>query len=46
MNKYFHILWVLLVIKHLLDETESNVQFIASGQSSIGLSFASPNIIL
>ena len=32
--------------KHLLDETESNIQFIASGQGNIGLSKAEPNIIL
>ena len=32
--------------KHLLDETESNIQFIASGQSNIGRSEAEPNIIL
>ena len=32
--------------KHLLDETESNIQFIASGQGNIGRSEAEPNIIL
>ena len=32
--------------KHLLDETESNIQFIASGQGNIGQSEAEPNIIL
>ena len=32
--------------KHLLDETESNMQFIASGQGNIGRSEAEPNIIL
>ena len=31
--------------KHLLDETESNIQFIASGQGNIGRSEAEPNII-
>ena len=31
---------------HLLDETESNIQFIASGQGNIGRSEAEPNIIL
>ena len=35
-----------MVIKHLLDETESNIQFIASGQGNIGRSEAEPNIIL
>ena len=33
-------------IKHLLDETESKIQFIASGQGNIGRSEAEPNIIL
>ena len=33
-------------IKHLLDETESNIQFIASGQGNTGRSEAEPNIIL
>ena len=33
-------------IKHLLDETESNIQFIASGQGNIGRSEAEPNVIL
>ena len=33
-------------IKHLLDETESNIQFIASGQGNIERSEAEPNIIL
>ena len=33
-------------IKHLLDESESNIQFIASGQGNIGRSEAEPNIIL
>ena len=28
------------IIKHLLDETESNIQFIASGQGNIGRSEA------
>ena len=32
--------------KHLLDETDSNIQFIASGQCNIGRSEADPNIIL
>ena len=32
--------------KHLLDETESNIQFIASEQGNIGRSEAEPNIIL
>ena len=32
--------------KHLLDETKSNIQFIASGQGNIGRSEAEPNIIL
>ena len=32
--------------KHLLDETESNIKFIASGQGNIGRSEAEPNIIL
>ena len=32
--------------KHLLDETESNIQFIASRQGNIGRSKAEPNIIL
>ena len=32
--------------KHLLDETEPNIQFIASGQGNIGRSKAEPNIIL
>ena len=32
--------------KHLLDETESNIQFIASGQDNIGGSEAEPNVIL
>ena len=35
-----------LHIEHLLDETESNIQFIASGQGNIGRSEAEPNIIL
>ena len=33
-------------IKHLLDETKSNIQFIASGQGNIGRSEVEPNIIL
>ena len=33
-------------IKHLLDETESNIQFVASRQGNIGRSEAEPNIIL
>ena len=33
-------------IKHLLDETESNIQSIASGQGNIGRSEVEPNIIL
>ena len=33
-------------VKHLLDETKSNIQFIASGQGNIGQSEAEPNIIL
>ena len=33
-------------IKHLLDETESNIEVIASGQGDIGRSEAEPNIIL
>ena len=37
---------VTIYIKHLLDETESNIQFIASGQGNIGRSEAEPNIIL
>ena len=32
--------------KHLLDETESNSQFIASGQGNTRRSEAEPNIIL
>ena len=32
--------------KHLLDETEFNIQFNASGQGNIGQSKAEPNIIL
>ena len=32
--------------KHLLDETESNFQFIGSGQGNIGRSEDEPNIIL
>ena len=32
--------------KRLLDETESNIQFIASGQGNIGQNEAAPNIIL
>ena len=32
--------------KHLLDETESNIQFIASRPGNIGQSKAEPNIIL
>ena len=32
--------------KHLLDETESNIQFIASGQGNIGRSKSESNIIL
>ena len=31
------------LIKHLLDETESNIQFIASGQGNIGRSEAEQN---
>ena len=31
---------------HVLDETKSNIQFIASGQGNIGQSEAEPNIIL
>ena len=31
--------------KHLLDETEYDIQFIASGQGNIGQSEAEPNII-
>ena len=39
--------WKLKIdTKHLLDETESNIQFIASGQGNIGRSEAEPNIIL
>ena len=34
------------VFKHLMDETESNIQFVASGQSNIGRSEAEPNIVL
>ena len=41
-----HCLSVSIVIKHLLDETESNIQFIASAQGNIGRSEAEPNIIL
>ena len=37
---------IQLNIKHLLDETESNIQFIASGQGNIGRSEAEPNIVL
>ena len=33
-------------IKDLLDETESNIQIIASGHGNIGLSEAEPNSIL
>ena len=33
-------------IKHLLDETVSNIQFIASVQGNIGRNEAEPNIIL
>ena len=33
-------------IRHLLDKTESNIQFIASGQGNIGRNEAEPNIIL
>ena len=36
----------VLAIKHLLDETESNIQFIASGRGNIGQSEAEPSIIL
>ena len=32
--------------KHLLDENESNIQFIVSKQGNIGRSKAEPNIIL
>ena len=32
--------------KHLLDETESNIQFIVSGQGNTGRSEAEPNVIL
>ena len=32
--------------KHLLDGTESNIQFSTSGQGNIGRSKAEPNIIL
>ena len=34
------------IIKHLLDEIEPNIQFIASGEGNIGRSEAEPNIIL
>ena len=36
----------MLYDKHLLDETESNIQFIESGQGNTGRSEAEPNIIL
>ena len=38
--------WNYPNIKHLLDETESNIQFIESGQGNIRRSEAEPNIIL
>ena len=34
------------VNKYLMDETESNIQFIASRQGNIGRNEAEPNIIL
>ena len=33
-------------IKHLLDESESDIQFVVSRQGNIGQSKAEPNIIL
>ena len=41
-----HSLYQVSNFKHLLDETESNMQFIASGQGNIGRSEVEPNIIL
>ena len=38
---FVHLL--VINIKHLLDETESNIQFIASRQGNIGRSEAEPN---
>ena len=35
-----------IYITHLLDETNSNIQFIVSGQGNTGQSEAEPNIIL
>ena len=44
-NYIMHAIITLQNIKHLLDKTESIIQFIVSVQGNIGRSEADPNII-